>query len=171
MSLITYRTFGRCESMKTINDKIDDIIRHINHVKDNCLLLGERLIDLGKKDMGRLLIANGFIHDNSKFYGVEWDYLNNEADDPELLKIAVSQHNRTNPHHPEYWGGIELMPGLYIAEMVCDWKARSNEFGTSLQDWICNDAAERFDYAIDSDVCRRIAYYAEILCDKPFNTV
>jgi len=109
--------------MKSVEQKIDDIIRHIDHVKDNCLLLGERLVNLGKKDMGRLLIANGFIHDNSKFYGVEWDYLNDQTGSEELLQIAVSQHNRTNPHHPEYWGGIEAMPSLYVAEMVCDWKS------------------------------------------------
>lgn len=154
--------------MKSVTEKIDDIIRHIDHVKDNCLLLGERLITYGKKDMGRLLIANGFIHDNSKFYGVEWDYLNAETEDPELLRIAVAQHNRTNPHHPEYWGGIELMPGLYIAEMVCDWKARSNEFGSSLQNWIDGGAAAKFDYTTDSEIYRKIMFYTNILCDKPF---
>lgn len=157
--------------MKSVEQKIDDIIRHIDHVKDNCLLLGERLVNLGKKDMGRLLIANGFIHDNSKFYGVEWDYLNDQTGSEELLQIAVSQHNRTNPHHPEYWGGIEAMPSLYVAEMVCDWKARANEFGTSLQDWIEDGAAKKFEYHVDSEVYRKIIYYSNILCDKPFNRV
>lgn len=157
--------------MKTINSKIDDIIRHIEHVRDNCVLLGERLINIGRKDMGRLLIANGFIHDNSKFYGVEWDYLSDDSGDPELLRIAVSQHNRTNKHHPEYWGGIEIMPPLYVAEMVCDWKARSNEFGTSLQDWITQGAAVRFGYTTDSEIYRKVTYYSEMLCDKPFKSV
>jgi hypothetical protein len=157
--------------MKTINNKIDDIIRHIEHVRDNCMLLGERLIQQGKKDMGRLLIANGFVHDNSKFYGVEWDYLNSDTEDPELLRIAVSQHNRTNQHHPEYWGGIDLMPSLYVAEMVCDWKARSGEFGTSLQDWIEGGAATKFDYTKDSEVYRRIIFYTGMLCEKPFKSI
>ena len=148
--------------MKSVEQKIDDIIRHIDHVKDNCLLLGERLVNLGKKDMGRLLIANGFIHDNSKFYGVEWDYLNDQTGSEELLQIAVSQHNRTNPHHPEYWGGIEAMPSLYVAETVCDWKARANEFGTSLQDWIEDGAAKKFEYHVDSEVYRKIIYYSNI---------
>lgn len=154
--------------MKTVNEKIGDITRHINNVKDNCLLLGDRLINRGKKEQGRLLIANGFIHDNSKFYGVEWDYLNDNTGDPELLKIAVSQHTRTNPHHPEYWGGIDAMPSLYIAEMICDWKARAGERGTSLQDWIENGAAKKFDYTVDCEIYRKIVYYADILCDKPF---
>ncbi len=157
--------------MKTINNKIDDIIRHIDNVKDNCMLLGERLINNGRADIGRLLVANGFIHDNSKFYGVEWDYLNDQTNDPELLRVAISQHNRTNPHHPEYWGKIELMPGLYIAELVCDWKARSGEFGTSLQDWIEEGAATKFGYTKDSEIFRKIIYYSEMLCDKPFKAV
>ncbi len=154
--------------MKTVNNKIDDIIRHIDNVKDNCMLLGERLINNGRTDIGRLLVANGFIHDNSKFYGVEWDYLSDQTDDPELLRVAISQHNRTNPHHPEYWGRIELMPALYIAEMVCDWKGRSGEFGTSLQDWIEEGAAVKFGYTKDSEIFRKIIYYSEMLCDKPF---
>jgi hypothetical protein len=151
-----------------VSDRLDDIVRHINNVSDNCMLLGKRLIAIGMVDLGRLLIANGFIHDNSKFYGVEWDYLNDTTGDSDLLKIAISQHNRTNPHHPEYWGNIELMPKIYVAEMVCDWKARATEFGTSLQDWIDVGAAEKFGYKKDSEIYRRIVYYAQMLCDKPF---
>ncbi len=158
-------------TMKTVSQKIDDISRHIDHVKDNCVLLGERLITQGMTDMGRLPIANGHTHDNSKFYGVEWDYLADPSENPELLKIAVSQHNRTNAHHPEYWGGIDLMPKLYIAEMVCDWKARANEFGTSLQTWIDNEAAFKFGYAIDCPIYRKITHYSGILCDRPFKQV
>jgi poly-gamma-glutamate capsule biosynthesis protein CapA/YwtB (metallophosphatase superfamily) len=56
-------------------------------------------------------------------------------------------------------------------EMVCDWKARSNEFGTSLQDWIENSAADKYGYTVDSEVYRRILYYTDILCDKPFKQV
>lgn len=156
---------------KNQQTKLDDLIRHIDHVRDNCMLLGERLIADGKADLGRLLIANGFIHDNSKFYGVEWDYLNDSNDDPELLKIAIHQHNNTNKHHPEYWGGIDQMPKLYIAEMICDWKARATEFGTSLKDWIDEGAAEKFNYTKDSDIYRKLIYYAQMLCDTPFKAV
>jgi hypothetical protein len=158
-------------SRKNQQDKIDDLIRHIDHVRDNCMLLGERLIDNGMADLGRLLIANGFIHDNSKFYGVEWDYLSADNDDPELLKIAIHQHNNTNKHHPEYWGGIDQMPKLYIAEMICDWKARATEFGTSLKDWIDEGAAKKFNYTTDSDIYRKLIYYAQMLCDTPFKAI
>lgn len=151
-------------------DKIDALIRHIDHVRDNCILLGERLINKGIP-IGRLLIANGFIHDNSKFYGIEWEFLTDSSGDPELMRAAIKQHNTTNPHHPEYWGTIDLMPNVYMAEMVCDWAARSSEFGTSLQDWINEGAAARFDYTLDSEVYRKIMSYANLLCDKPFKTL
>lgn len=151
-------------------DKIDALVRHIDHVRDNCLLLGERLINKGNP-IGRILIANGFIHDNSKFYGIEWEYLTDSSGDNGLMKAAIKQHNTTNPHHPEYWGTIDLMPNVYIAEMVCDWAARSSEFGTSLQDWIEEGAAKRFDYTTDSEIYRKIISYSNLLCDKPFRQI
>ena len=147
-------------------DRLDKVIRHIENVQNACRLLGEKLIEKGDVQLGRLLIANGYIHDNSKFHGVEWDYL--DEDNDERQKIAISHHNRTNPHHPEYWGGIKLMPPLFIAEMVCDWKARANEFGTSLVDWIIGDAAKRYKYTKDDEIYKAIKYFAEMLCDKPF---
>jgi len=152
---------------QTEQTKIDNLVRHIDHVRNNCLLLGERLIHLNNP-IGRRLIANGFIHDNSKFYGIEWDYLTDTSNDPALMKLAVQHHNTSNAHHPEYWGNIEQMPQLYLAEAVCDWAARSSEFGTSLQVWIDQDAALKFGYVKDSEVYRRIMYFSDLLLDKPF---
>jgi len=150
-----------------MNNKLASLIRHIGHVRDNCILLGERLLEKNIA-IGKNLIANGFIHDNSKFYGIEWEHLTSETDNPELMKAAIRHHNTSNPHHPEYWGTIEKMPQLYIAEAVCDWAARSSEFGTSLQDWIEGDAAVRFGYELDSKVHTDIVFYTSLLCDKPF---
>lgn len=115
-----------------------------------------------------MLIANGFIHDNSKFFGIEWDYLTDTSGDPVLMKTAVHHHNVSNPHHPEYWGTIDQMPPLYLAEAVCDWAARASEFGTSLQSWIDVGAAEKFGYKIDSEVHLKIMYFSGLLLDKPF---
>jgi hypothetical protein len=134
------------------------------------LLLGERLLEK-KISIGRNLIANGFIHDNSKFYGVEWDHLTSGTDDPDLMRVAIKHHNTTNPHHPEYWGTIDKMPQLYLAEAVCDWLARASEFGTSLQDWIEEGAAKRFDYELNSTVHKDIMFYTNLLCDKPFKAI
>ena len=69
---------------------LKSLIRHINHVKEDSYLLGEALISKGE-ELGLQLIANGYIHDNSKFYGVEWLYIRDETRDtkPELFASAV----------------------------------------------------------------------------------
>jgi hypothetical protein len=146
-------------------DKIETILRHVLSVQENCILLGKRLILQGEFNTGKLLIANGLIHDNSKFYGIEYENLF-PGDDK--LEIAVSQHNTTNRHHPEFWGGIDEMPRVYLAEAICDWKTRSSEFGSSLYEWIDNQVAKRFGYTKNDEVYERIMYFANLLCDKPF---
>ena len=56
-------------------EKIHGITRHMRNVEDNCLILGEKLIERGELELGHDLIANGFIHDASKFHGIEFEYM------------------------------------------------------------------------------------------------
>lgn len=152
------------------------VSRHIRNVADNCLLLGEKLIELGQIELGHKLIANGFIHDASKFHGIEWEYLVTDVPVSEegaklKLKLAIQHHNRTNLHHPEYWGDIRLMPDLYLAEFCCDIKARSEEFGTSLRDWIDASATKKWGFSKDDEIYKKIMVYVNLLCDKPFETI
>lgn len=151
-------------------EKLEALIRHVRNVHDNCILLGKKLMENGEFDLGKMLIVNGFEHDLSKFDGIEWDYLWDDNSDNETLALAVKTHNksRRNRHHPECWGGIKKMPRVYLAELVCDWKARASEKGTSLHDWINGDAMERFGYTKTDEVYDQIMYFANILCDKPF---
>jgi len=156
--------------------KIRAITRHIRNVEDNCLILGERLINNGEIELGHKLIANGHIHDASKFHGIEWEQMapgeaSNEEGAKLKLKLAVQHHNRTNPHHPEYWGTIHLMPRLYLAEMVADWKARSEEFGTSLRDWIDEQATKRFGFTKEEKIYQEIMEFVNLLCEKPFENL
>lgn len=150
-----------------MDKRIDSLCRHIEGVQKNTLLLGTRLIEDGDEKTGIMLIANGFIHDHSKFYGVEWEYLG--KDDSEASQLAIRQHQHTNKHHPQYWGGIHDMPDLYVAEMVCDWKARSNEFGTDLREWIDNEATKTFSFTKREKIYRTIKKYLDLLLDKPFS--
>src|SRR4051812_28923081 len=87
--------------------KIRSITRHIRNVEDNCFLLGEKLILAGEIDLGHRLIANGFVHDSSKFYGIEFEFMSPVAstEDPSKLKLklAIQHHQKTNLHHPEAW--------------------------------------------------------------------
>jgi hypothetical protein len=137
-------------------------------------VLGRRLIERGETFLGRTLIHNGFKHDASKFLGSEWDYMRSTntkkmTKEQKLgLKISVSDHNHSNEHHPEFWDGIKNMPDVFLAECVCDWKARSGEFGTSLYDWVHGEAMTRFGFDSDDEVYSKIIRFIEILCNKPF---
>jgi len=149
-------------------EKLDAILSHINNVRDNCLKLGKYLIKNNREQLGLLLIANSQIHDHSKFFGIEWDNIADRHGNPELIKVTVFHHNHTNMHHPEYWGSIHNMPDVYLAEMVCDWKARSNEFGGDLIDWVTNKATIRFKFTLDDLVGIKIKEFLNIILEKQF---
>ena len=146
------------------------LIRHVRNVQDECALLAERLIEQGKHRMARHLIANSMVHDNSKFFGIEWGHLSEQAkaDNPDAFKLAMTQHISTNAHHPEFWDGIDDMPSVFIAEMVCDWKARSAEFGTGLREWVKDKATKRWDFTVQSRVYKEIKSYLDLLLDPAF---
>jgi hypothetical protein len=157
--------------------RLKALTRHVNNVLESCILLGNRLIDNGERSLGLELISNGYTHDHSKFSGAEWLYLNEESKEktPELFFAALLQHQSTNPHHPEYWqvdsdiaSGIKQMPRLYIAEMVCDWKARSNEFGTDLRGWIKEKATKKWMFTFQSSEYKQIKDMVDLLLDSEF---
>lgn len=156
--------------------KIRAITRHIRNVEDNCFLLGEKLILQGEVDLGKQLIANGFIHDASKFHGIEFEYMAPGVPMAEesaklKLKIAIHHHNSTNSHHPEFWGDIKAMPIVFLAECVCDWKSRSQEFGTDLREWIITYATKKFNFSNSDKVYSDIMKFVDLVCEKPFEKI
>lgn len=156
----------------TTLQKITSIWRHIEEVQKNCFIIAENLIENEEEELARQLLTNSLIHDQSKFRGIEWEYMQTDDDSDEAvdkLRLAVHQHNTTNPHHPEYWNGIHKMPDVCIAEMVADWKARSSDFGTSLQEWIDNQAAIRFHYNKKQMIYKKIMRFTKLLLEKPFH--
>lgn len=147
-------------------EKIELVLNHIKTVQRNCYKLGIKLIKNGDIELGRNLISNGQIHDNSKLKGIEFDHL--FYGDP-LLPEIVKHHQSINPHHPEYWGNIKEMPRVYIAEMVCDWYARSMEFGTNIRDWIDNVSLDRFSYDKNDKVYTEIMEFLNLLLNPSFS--
>ena len=155
--------------MLTPEEHLDNLVRHIELVREAGLLLGKRLMRRGEEEFGRRLIARVFVHDASKFYGAEWKYLHAGKDvPPDQLALAVAQHRETNQHHPEYWGGLHRMPEIAVAEMVCDWYARAQEFGTGLRDWIGGPATERFRIDPGSPQHRWITGFVDLLLEDHF---
>lgn len=153
--------------MSTDLKKLDLIWAHIEEVQRNARKLAERLIEAGESSLAIQLSTNVLGHDQSKFRGIEWDNLIDPGDKGEL-QLAISHHNRTNPHHPEYWGGIKNMPKVFVAEMVCDWKARSTEFGSSIQEWIEKEATKRYDFSKRDKVWKEIQYFLKLLLEPAF---
>jgi hypothetical protein len=150
----------RKEAENTLT-KIRGITRHIRNVEDNCLILGEKLILQGHTDLGKQLI--------------EFEYLslNNPTEEGNKLKLklAIHHHNSTNLHHPECWGSIKKMPSVYVAEMACDWKSRSQEFGTDLREWIDNYATKKYGFTENDAIYKEIMTFVDLLCEKPFEQI
>jgi hypothetical protein len=162
---------------ETTMKKIRGIVKHIRNVEDNCLILGEKLIERGEINLGRHLIANGYVHDASKFHGIEFEFMapgeNCDEEGAKMkLKLAIHHHRTTNLHHPEAWsGGIVDMPDVYLAEMICDLKARSEEFGTGLMDYIEKAREERWQIPSNHPIYIKIVEYVKLLCATPFAQV
>jgi hypothetical protein len=155
--------------MLSLEQHLDNLIRHIELVREACILLGKKLIANDRHYFGRLLIAKGFEHDTSKFYGIEWDYLHSGRDVPkDKIECAIRQHVYCNDHHPEFWNGVDHMPEIALAEMVCDWYARSQEFGTCLRDWINTTAVNKYQIDITSASYTSIQGFVDLLLEDPF---
>ncbi|MFO0879846.1 MAG: DUF5662 family protein [Gemmataceae bacterium] len=153
----------------TLEDHLDNLLRHIERVREACDLLGRRMIQRGRPYFGRMLIARGCVHDASKFHGIEWDFLHAGQDVPhDQQLLAIEHHRRTNDHHPEFWGGLEAMPEIAVAEMVCDWYARSQEFGTDLRRWIADEATPRYNITSASDQATWIQEFLDLVVARPF---
>lgn len=155
-------------SVSTILKRLDATIRHCEHVREGCELLGRRMLERGyDPDFCIALIVNGRIHDAPKFKGIEFQYLSFN-DNKEALKLAVEHHRKTNSHHVAFWSGIENMPPIYLAELVVDLYARSQEFGTDLREYLKTDFFPKYNITKSCRVAKLIKEYVDILLDKPF---
>lgn len=149
--------------------RVHELVRHVHHVQSACMRMGEKLIEEGESEFGRNLIANSFIHDQSKFRGIEWESLAcRDSQNKDAIPLAILNHQKSNPHHPEYWGGITKMPEIYLAEMVADWWARSIEMGTDFREWVGNTAPSRFGFVPGDEIYTKITRFMLMILDEPF---
>ena len=78
------------------------------------------------------------VHDQSKFSEEEFEgyrqfffMADDETKDIDKFNLAWNHHQKTNPHHWNYWVLVQTelealpMPKEYILEMLCDWSAMS----------------------------------------------
>lgn len=105
---------------------------------------------------------------------ISWDYKCKQEKIPYSIPVymkeecskASEHHVTTNKHHPEYWSSEKTgvinredrdkkpskiidatkMPLIYVAEMVCDWLAMSEELGTSVREWVMKNINIRWKF-------------------------
>lgn len=147
---------------------LQSVRQHIANVQAGCNIIADQLLERGQSDFARMLIQRGMTHDLTKFKGIEWLHLRVGQEKTELFKLALEQHQLTNDHHPEYWGDIKAMPALSVAEMVCDWRARSTEFGTDLREWIKESACRKYEITTKTNIYKTIKDFVDLLLDNPF---
>ena len=58
----------------------------------------------------------------------------------------IRLHWKNNRHHPEHFNDINQMSDLDIWEMVCDWYARSLQYGTNFLEFVSTRQKNRFDF-------------------------
>lgn len=153
-------------------ERLDNLIFHIENVQDNAKRLVEKLRSHGQfnEDFYRKILCLAYKHDNSKFSGIEWQYLYSDMkiDEPENFQYAAESHIYKNNHHPEYWGGIKKIPPPNLAILICDWKSRSEEFGSDFIEWIDKEATLRYNFSAKDRVYKVIMNFAKLLIEEPF---
>jgi len=153
---------------------LESLIRHITLVRESALLLAKRIWERageGDQEFSKKLLQNVGEHDRTKFFGIEWDHLRQGNGDQDKLKVSYNQHVISNPHHPEHWGGLNSMPLVFLAEMVCDWKARSDERGSDLRDWIKNVALDKYEIPIQGKAYKSIKEFVDLLLEPLFSKI
>ena len=150
----------------------EDTITHKKIVLDNCYLMAMYLMNKGKIEMGTQLLKRGCEHDNSKFDTEEFRRLSQilksrkcftDADSklsPEEKK-AIQYHWDHNRHHPEYFEDSSEMTELDTIEMVCDWFARSIQYGTDFIPFVKERQENRFHFS--DKHFTKILKYCEIM--------
>ena len=149
---------------------IESVLRHMDNVQAAVRLLSKRLIEKEELSFARILLSHSLGHDATKLLGIEWDYLRFSGKKDQLAQ-AHYEHTSISDHHPEYWGGIENMPLVCLAEAVCDWYARSSEAGTDLRNWIKTEAVKKYAFSVNGNVYKKIKKFVDLLLDQQMKTI
>lgn len=133
---------------KEEQDYLDYVDEHRNNVCKAFETIGSRVMKyLGMSDSEYdTLRKQIMVHDISKYGEEEFEAYrkrffpaSNEIYDEDEFEKAWIHHYLANPHHWNFWKGIDgeeakEIPNNYLVELICDWHAMSMKFGgTPLQ--------------------------------------
>lgn len=108
-----------------------------------------QMVQTSVHDFCDILSRETLFHDASKFSEEEYeDFVNkqdilnqtkNGLDDAYKASVksgGINHHITNNPHHPEYWDRLgQQMPIHQAIIMYYDWKSRSAQRGTKMEDF------------------------------------
>lgn len=136
----------------------EDTVRHKEIVMEICLVMSSYLMENNKITLAIELLRRGAEHDNSKFSDSEFRKLASILKSEKCFvdadyklsnteKKAINEHWKNNRHHPEYFNDPSEMSELDVIEMVCDWFARSVQYGTEFIPFILERQKNRFHFS------------------------
>lgn len=159
-------------NLKEALAQLEDTTTHKCYLLKSCSKMAKYFLEQGDKDLALNLMLRASVHDISKFKHNEFDALSKISNDMSCMtdagqalskakEEAIKLHWANNPHHPEYWQDYRQMSELEIIEMVCDWHARSVQFGTDLLAFVKERQEKRFKFP--EDIYEKILFYCNIL--------
>jgi hypothetical protein len=119
-------------------------------------------------------------HDLSKYskeefeaYRKEFFPIDGETSDKKEFSMAWNHHQKSNPHHWQYWvlpKKIENeaipIPMCYVVEMLCDWTAMSFQKGGSVTEWFESELPKMIIHEKTKETIRNlISEFEEILIE------
>lgn len=152
--------------------QIEDLVIHKNLFMLSALKMYKYLCSQGRQKMALRLMRRAVVHDNSKLTAVELKCLSKLDSGPKTLGNPsakfnteqlkhIKKHWKNNPHHPEYHSKYSDMSELDIIEMVCDWHARSVQFGNNLIEFVKARQENRFHFK--ESQFKKILQYCEVM--------
>lgn len=154
---------------------INDLIEHKKLILDCCQTMSKYLYKNGQHELSKEILRRAVVHDNSKLDEDEMEkflelrikdkpFKNANSMLSDFEKERIKIHWSKNRHHPEYFEDISQMEEIDIIEMVCDWAARSRQYGTDLIDFVKTRQKNRFNFP--KEIYDKILFYCELLSNS-----
>jgi len=146
-------------------ERCSKIFDHIQNVQEFCFKLAVELIKDSQQRLARQLLKRALSHDLSKFSDLE--YYGMYSEDKAIKDLAINNHRSLNPHHIDYHVNLLDMQEVDLAEMACDLRARSVEFGSSVKDYV-KDFIEFRKISPNSKFYKSVTKYLNMIIEDKF---
>lgn len=153
-------------------EHIKDTLVHKKYVLEAGQILIDYLFEQNRNDDAIALAYRCARHDESKlgneemqeFLKLPKEGLNMKFADMPLadnISNLIRVHWANNRHHPEFFHDYHNMSEMDIMEMVCDWYARSLQYGTNFKEFVQTRQKMRFKF--DKDFFETVWKYCLII--------